>query len=407
MDSRNEADPQHPAGSRFTAEQYAERIAVPFEYPVHFTRRVFHPRNDLLARTMDRLGEDRRHRALVYVDSGVAEATPTLLNQIKEYFHARPDDLELAAPPQTVPGGEEAKNAWDTVRDILWTAGNLHMDRQSYILAVGGGSVLDMVGFAASIIHRGLRLIRVPTTTLAQNDAGVGVKNGMNEHGQKNFVGTFAPPFAVLNDVDFLETLDQRDWIGGVAEAFKVATIRDAGFFEFLTRRARDLAGRDTETMAECVRRCAILHLEHIRTSGDPFEFGSARPLDFGHWAGHKLEILSGYRMGHGQAVAVGIALDAYYAMRQGLLNGDELTRLLTAMETCGLPTWSRLLDGRDAEGMPRVLEGLEQFREHLGGKLTVTLPDGIGRAIEVHHIDTGTVLDGITYLKQRADSRA
>ena len=407
MNSRNEADPQHPAGSAFPAEQYSERIAVPFEYPVHFGRRVFHPRNDLLAHTIDRLGENRRHRALVYVDSGVAEATPTLLNQVKEYFHARPTLLELAAPPQIVPGGEEAKNAWDTVRDILWTAGNLHLDRQSYIIAVGGGSVLDMVGFAASVIHRGLRLIRVPTTTLAQNDAGVGVKNGMNEHGQKNFVGTFAPPFAVLNDVDFLRTLRQRDWIGGVAEAFKVAAIRDAGFFEFLLRRAKDLASRDLETMAECVRRCAILHLEHIRTSGDPFEFGSARPLDFGHWSGHKLEILSGYRMGHGQAVAVGIALDAYYAMRQGLLNGDELTRLLTAMEHCGLPTWSPLLDGRDAEGTPLVIDGLRQFREHLGGKLTVTLPDGIGRALEVHHMDTSTILDGIAYLKQRSESRA
>ena len=383
-----------------------QRIEVAFAYDVHFTSNVFHPRNELLADTLGADAPKRPARALVYVDDGLAEAHPTLTNRIREYFHARGEQLELAAPPQTVPGGEDAKNSWDTVRDILWTAGSVHLDRQSTIVAVGGGSVLDMVGFAASVIHRGVRLVRIPTTTLAQNDAGIGVKNGMNEHGQKNFVGTFAPPLAVINDREFLPTLTQRDWLGGVAEAFKVAIIRDRSLFEMLQQSGSALVDRDLDVMAEVVRRCAELHLEHIRTSGDPFEFGSARPLDFGHWAGHKLEVLSGYRIGHGQAVSIGIALDSCYAQRTGLLNSDELEQIVSALEACDLPTWSALLDSTDQAGRPALLGGLEDFREHLGGVLTITLPDGIGRKIEVHEMDPSAIRDGIDWLRARNQRR-
>ncbi len=217
---------------------YHQSISVPFEYPVHFTHNLLANGNELLAETMDRLGEHRRHRAIVYVDGGLVSAQPQIIEQIKEYFHRHPRRLELTAPPVILPGGEQAKTGWNTVRDIMWTLGNVHLDRQSFVVAFGGGAVLDMVGFATSLVHRGLRLVRVPSTTLAQDDAGVGVKNGMDEHGQKNFVGTFAPPFAVINDLELLRTLADRDWIGGVAEAFKVAIIKDAALFENLAKMA-------------------------------------------------------------------------------------------------------------------------------------------------------------------------
>jgi len=238
---------------------------------------------------------------------------------------------------------------------------------------------------------------------LAQNDAGVGVKNGMNEHGMKNFVGTFAPPFAVLSDFSFLPTLAQRDWISGAAEAFKVAIIKDAEFFDFLCARAAALRQRDMTAMEALVRRCATLHLEHTRTSGDPFEFGSARPLDFGHWAGHKIESMSDYSVGHGQAVAVGISLDSYYAMRKGWISPGELDRIIGGLLECGLPIWTSYLCARCADGSLEVLDGLRQFREHLGGVLTVTLPDGIGRKREVHQISPALVEDGAGYLEARA----
>jgi 3-dehydroquinate synthase len=379
-----------------------QRFSVTFDYPVHFTRRCLATENPCLARTVDRLDENRRHRLAAWVDAGVADAHPSLLDDLDDYVRHHADVMELAGPPVVIPGGEDVKNGWDAVRDVMTTLGDLHLDRQSLVLAIGGGSVLDMVGFAASIVHRGLRLLRLPTTTLAQNDAGIGVKNAMNEHGQKNFVGTFAPPFAVINDAHFLPTLSQRDWIGGVAEAFKVAIIKDAAFFTQLCDDASALDARDLPAMIRCVQRCAQLHLEHIRNSGDPFEFGSARPLDFGHWAGHRLELLSRYEIGHGQGAAIGIAVDSVYAARQGLLSDDELDAILTGLETCGLPIYSDLLQKR-TDGELDILAGLEQFREHLGGRLSVTLPEGIGNRREVHQLDAPTIEAAIATLHERA----
>lgn len=386
-------------------ETYQQRIDVRFDYPVHFTRDLFSLGNPLLADVLDRRQESRRHKCLVFLDSGVASAWPDLAEAIKEYFHAHPTGMELCGL-ESVPGGEAAKTSWARVREVMWTAGNLHMDRQSFIMAIGGGSVIDMVGFAASIVHRGLRLIRVPTTTLAQNDAGVGVKNGMDEHGMKNFVGTFAPPFAVLNDFSFLATLPQDHWIGGVSEAFKVAIIKDAGLFGLLRSRADDLRLRRPDAMEEVVYRTALLHLEHIRTGGDPFEFGSARPLDFGHWSAHKLEAMTGFAIGHGQAVSIGIALDSCYAMRQGLITADEFEQITGAMVRCGLPIWHEQLDSVTHDGLSVVLQGLDEFREHLGGVLTVTLPDGIGRRVEVHQMNTDCLQEAITMLKTIHGSR-
>lgn len=384
----------------FSTDLFIQKFSVPFEYPVYFTHGLFEPGNPLLAALMDRLREKRRHRAVVYVDAGATQVLPRLSAEIQEYFHNHAEHVELAAPPMVVPGGETAKAGWECVREAMWTIGNLHLDRQSFVIAVGGGAVLDMVGFAAGILHRGLRLIRVPTTTLAQADAGIGVKNGMNEHGMKNFVGTFAPPFAVIDDFCFLQRLAMRDWIGGVAEAFKVAIIKDADFFDFLCAHAADLRNRQAGPMEQVVRRCALLHLEHIGGSGDPFEFGSARPLDFGHWAAHRLEMMSNHALGHGQAVAIGIALDSFYAVRQGLLCGEEFERILAGLLECGLPVWCEYLSARGTDTELSVLEGLAQFREHLGGSLCVTLPEGIGRRTEVHHVDTGMIEEAVEYLK-------
>ncbi len=394
----------HPCGTpgpdRY--EPVQQTFAVPFHYPVHFDRNVFADGHPLLPAVMDRLNEGRRHRAAVYIDDGVAAAHPDLIGAINRFFHTNAGRLELAAPPQVVPGGEQAKTQWGTVREVMWTIGNLHLDRQSFVIAIGGGSMLDVAGFATSIVHRGLRLIRLPTTTLAQCDAGVGVKNGMDEHGAKNFVGTFAPPFAVINDFAFLATLAEPEWGGGIAEAFKVAIIKDRDFFDFLSGHAQALRQRNEAAMEHTVYRCAVLHLEHIRTSGDPFEFGSARPLDFGHWSAHKLECLSGYTLGHGRAVAIGIALDSCYACREGLLSASECDRILTSMQTCGLPIWDELLASRTAAGELAVLGGLSQFREHLGGTLTVTLPQGIGHRVEVHHMNPGLVEEAVAELAKR-----
>ena len=387
----------------FSTDCHEQKFSVSFDYPVYFSRNIFHPENDLLASVVDRKQELRLHRIKAFVDSGLVACVEDFPGKITAYVESRSNRLGMEGSVEIVPGGARAKNDWDLVRGIMGTLARGHLCRQSYVLAVGGGSVLDMVGLAASLVHRGVRLIRVPSTVLAQNDAGVGVKNGIDDHGMKNFAGTFSPPFAVLNDSRLLRTLPFEHWIGGIAEAFKVAIIKDRDFFDFLSLNAQKFRNRDEAAMAAAIRRCAVLHLEHIRTNGDPFEFGSARPLDFGHWSAHRLEVVSDHRIGHGQAVAMGMALDSCYAALKGLLASAEREYILDALERSGLPVWDPLLEEKGPDGRLRILKGLDDFQEHLGGEMNVTLPGPIGRKTEVHQMDPAALGEAMVYLKKRA----
>ncbi len=359
-----------------------------YEYPVAFTEGLFDPSNDLLRDTITSREADRNHRVLVCIDSGVSDAWPGLGTEIHRYARATGGAIELVGEPIIIPGGEACKNDSGLVNELLTRIAKVGLDRQSFIIAIGGGAVLDMVGFAAATAHRGIRLIRVPTTVLSQNDAGVGVKNGVNAFDSKNFLGTFCPPFAVLNDIDFIATLEDRDKRAGMAEAVKVALIRDAEFFGWLYDNRERLGRFEREAMAYMIRRCAELHLNHIATSGDPFEYGSARPLDFGHWAAHKLELLTDHELRHGEAVAIGISLDSCYSVECGLLDESSLGTILELFAAVGLEQSHPLLNQASPQGRLLILEGLEEFRQHLGGELTVTMLQSVGRGVEVHEID-------------------
>ena len=280
------------------------------------------------------------------------------------------------------------------------------VDRHSYVIGVGGGALLDMVGLAAATAHRGVRHVRIPTTTLSQDDSGVGVKNGINAFGKKNFIGTFTPPFAVINDFEMLASLSPRDKRAGYVEAVKVALIRDAAFFEDIERNAEKLRDFDPAAMERLIHRCAELHVNHIATSGDPFEFGSARPLDFGHWSAHKLEQLSEYKIRHGEAVAIGIALDVIYSRRMGFLDERDATRILTLLETLGFELFADELLHTVSGGDLIVLNGLEEFREHLGGELTITLLKAIGQGFETHEMNLAKVIEAIHELEVRQQQK-
>lgn len=308
------------------------------------------------------------------------------------------DALELVAEPLVLEGGENAKND-PAVATRLHTRWNeLGMDRQSVIVIVGGGALLDLVGYAAAVAHRGLRVVRLPTSVLAQADSGVGVKCGVNLFGKKNFVGAFAPPFAVVNDARFLLTLAARDVVAGTAEAVKVALIRDAELFAWLGDHAAELAACAPGPLGELIRRSAALHLRHIATSGDPFELGSARPLDFGHWAAHKLESMTRHRLRHGEAVGIGLAIDATYAELSGLCDAATAAAARGLLARLGLPLWDEALALRS--GRRRVVfDGLAEFREHLGGELTITLLRRIGEGVEVHEIHESLMDDAIASL--------
>lgn len=366
---------------------------------VFFTENVFAPDNLLLR---DALADSGPRKALLVLEDALAQAVPELEPQIAMYFASHADLVRLVRPPLLACGGERAKNSSALVGEIYSQIQRHHVDRHSYLIAVGGGALLDVAGFAAATAHRGIRHVRIPTTTLSQADSGVGVKNGLNAFGQKNFIGTFTPPYAVINDFQLLNTLTPRDKRSGYVEAVKVACIRDAEFFDVIERDAQKLAAFEPGAMKQLIRRCAELHLEHISSSGDPFESGSARPLDFGHWAAHKLEQLSHFVISHGEAVAVGIALDVLYSRNVGLLTPAAAARILNLLEHLGFRLFAHELLNADNAELPAILAGLEEFREHLGGELSITLLTDIGRSIEAHEMRPEPIAAAIRELRDR-----
>ena len=374
-------------------------IQVRWQLRVFFTENIFAPDNLILR---DALADRAPRKALVVLEDSLAQAQPQLEHQIENYFSVHADKVQLVRAPLFLSGGEHAKNSSTLVGELHTQIHRHHLDRHAYLIAIGGGALLDVAGFAAATAHRGVRHVRIPTTTLSQADSGVGVKNGLNAFGKKNFIGTFAPPYAVLNDFNFLQTLEPRDKRAGYIEAIKVACIRDKNFFDEIERAADLLAVFDAVAMKRLIRRCAELHLDHIATSGDPFEMGSARPLDFGHWAAHKLEQVSHFKISHGEAVAIGLALDVIYSRNLGLLDAPSAGRVLALLEKLGFRLFAdELLNIDDASHMT-VLSGLEEFREHLGGELTITLLNEIGRGVEVHEMNQPQIVAAIHELRAR-----
>jgi len=388
------------------ADVHVQRFSVAYEYPVLFTSGALDPVNPTLARASTRLEPNRARRALAVVDEGVATATPGLLDSIVAYAESHASSLVLAGEPEVVPGGEAAKVSTAVVDTVLRRIHDDGIDRKSCVLVIGGGAVQDAAGYAASIAHRGVRVIRMPTTVESQCDSGVGVKTAINAFGTKNYVGSFSPPFAVVNDRRFLATLSARDVRAGMAEAVKVALLRDASFFEWLWRNAEELASCDVRATDTLVRRTAELHLDHIAKGGDPFEHGIAKPLDYGHWAAHKLESLSRYDLRHGEAVAIGLVIDSRYAVEHGLLSEQVVARVCVLLERLGFTLWHEALAERTDTGRRVVIAGLEEFREHLGGALTLTLLADVGRPIDVADIDATGMERAIDWLEFRSRSR-
>ena len=379
-----------------------QKVRVDFEYPVYFTTGVVTPSNLLLRDVVARSADRSPSPLVVVLDQGVLDHHPHLPEHIAEYVQRHRTVLSLSAPVVVVPGGEAVKNDPRHVDDIHRAINDAGLCRHSYVVAIGGGAVLDAAGYAAATAHRGIRLIRVPTTVLAQDDSAMGVKNGINAFGKKNYLGTFAPPCAVINDVSFLETLPDRHWRAGVSEAIKAALIKDRAFFDFLEAHAAALKARELPAMEQVIRRCAVLHLSHIASGGDPFELGSSRPLDFGHWSAHKLEQLTGHRLSHGEAVAIGIALDTTYSYLAGFLPEDDWRRIISLMPALGLSVYvPELGQHLERENDPAsVLGGLDEFREHLGGSLTILMLRSIGAPFDVHDIRRDVMIRSISVLR-------
>jgi len=371
------------------------RLQLGFDYRLRFTRDAFDPENPTLRDVLE-TQQGYQHRVLVFLDQNVDRGSPELADRIEAYLSGCGDRLRFTKIAR-VSGGEACKNDLQHVENLLRTIHDAKLCRHSYVVVVGGGALLDAVGFAAAIAHRGIRLVRCPTTTLGQGDSGVGVKNGVNAFGKKNYLGVFTPPWAVVNDLELLRTLPDRDWRSGFAEAVKVALVKNGDFFQTIRRSASQIRARDASVAFPVLNDSAHWHLRHIVYGGDPYEVTRARPLDFGHWAAHKMEHMSGYRLRHGEAVAIGVSLDAVYSSLTRTLSWEDTQQVLECLEELGFATYDEVMDDTKT-----LLLGLDEFREHLGGELTVTLLDGLGKASDVHQFEAGAVLEACSYLARR-----
>lgn len=385
-----------------SSENLSYPITLRNEHRLIFTRDVFAPGNAVLASVLTPREAGEQVRALVVWDRGLETPFPGFGERIMAWFAAQGEALQLAAAPIGLEGGERVKNDLSHLQSLWSAIEGAGLCRHSYIVAVGGGAVLDLVGFAAATAHRGIPLVRLPTTSLSQGDGGVGVKSGINFFGKKNWLGAFGVPHAIINDLSLLHGLPERERRVGLVEAVKVALIRDAGFFEYIASHVRALAVLAPEPFEVVIRESARQHMQHIATAGDPFERGSARPLDFGHWAAHKLEQLSNFSLSHGEAVAVGMALDLIYARDAGLLPAVIADRILGVLTDLGLALYTPFLDLRSGDGSRRVLEGLEEFREHLGGRLSIPMIRAPGDRLEIHEMDARRVDQAVDILKAR-----
>jgi 3-dehydroquinate synthase len=377
-------------------------ITLRAEHQLLFTRDVFSPGNETLAGLLTPREPGGKARAVVFWDEGLRHAFSDFAANMKKWFAARADRIALEAEPMALAGGEAVKNDRRHLEAVWSTINTAKICRHSFVIAIGGGAVLDMVGFGAATAHRGIPVIRLPTTSLSQADGGLGVKNGVNYFSKKNWLGAFVVPHAVVNDYAFLHGLSPRDRRAGLIEAVKVALIRDAKFFEFIAERVTALAKFEREPYEAVIRESARQHMEHIATGGDPFERGSARPLDFGHWAAHKLEQLSEFRVSHGEAVAVGMAIDLIYARRVGLLPEQHAERILGVIQRLGFELFAPVKQIRTPSGRQDMLDGLVEFREHLGGRLTIPMIRAPGDRLDVHEMDGPTVKAAFDELRER-----
>lgn len=361
-----------------------------FSYDIHFTQDFLGLNNSILADFFNKEGLHEKTKCLVLIDQRLSELYKNLHTDFQTYIESFNLKIELL-PFCILPAGELSKNKFSLMSDLYDLILSHEIDRHSYLVSIGGGSTNDVAGLLATTAHRGIKHIRIPTTVLAQNDAAIGVKNGINFKGVKNFIGTFAVPHLIINDSEFLKTLDERDYISGFAEAVKISLIKDPDFFEWIENNVDQLNNRNEKAVNYLIKQTAILHTHHFANSGDPFERGSSRPLDYGHWLAHKLESKSQFELRHGEAVGIGMLLDARYAYEQGLLNEHHFIRIQNLLFKLGLlnqKQWISEINSKDIEN------SLADFKAHLGGNLSIPLLNKIGDFHNVNKINTVNYLE-------------
>ncbi|MDM3871549.1 3-dehydroquinate synthase [Porticoccus sp. W117] len=274
-----------------------------------------------------------------------------------------------------LPDGEPYKNL-DTLNQIFTNLLEKQHNRQTTLIALGGGVVGDMTGFAAACYQRGVDFIQVPTTLLAQVDSSVGGKTAVNHPMGKNMIGAFYQPKAVIIDTDVLATLPAREYVAGVAEVIKYGAINDADFFQWLEENSQQLLNRDKEALAYAIE-CSCRNKADI-VSQDEREGGVRALLNFGHTFGHAIEAAGEYKQWlHGEAVAAGMVMAADLSVRLGWLPGEQLDRLRGLIERFGLPVAAPAQFATD-----QLLELMAVDKKATDGGLRLVLLKAIGSAV-------------------------
>ncbi len=372
-------------------------FSVEFVHRLRFTQDVLDDDHQVLADILQPCS-GQPARVQFWVDSNVMESQPQMRDKINHFCERHGDRLVRVGSVHIAVGGEEIKNDIHLLEGMLKNFNAAELDRRSYVVVIGGGAVLDAVGFAVAIAHRGLRLVRLPTTTLSQADSGIGVKNSVNLFFKKNWLGTFAVPWATINDASLLSTLSRRDFICGFSEVLKVGLLKDPTLVDLLCSTTARIRQRDMTAVLPVLRRSADLHLAHITRGGDAFEVLEGRPLDFGHWSAHKLEAMSDFELRHGEAVAIGVAIDTVYSSLAHGFPSVDAERVLRCLIDLGFT-----LDDAAVHDTELLLDGMEEFRQHLGGRLALTMLRAAGRSFNIHEVDNEVMREAFRRVSEYA----
>jgi 3-dehydroquinate synthase len=345
-------------------------------YPIHVGENI-----------LDRLGE--------FLDRGglrgkvAVISNPVVAQLYLDPVHEALSQSGFAATPILIPDGEEHKNfsSLATIYDGLVRA---RLERQSCVLALGGGVVGDLAGFAAATYLRGIPYVQVPTTLLAQVDSSVGGKTGVNHVDGKNLIGAFYQPKLVLIDVAVLGTLPRRELVAGLAEVIKYGIIEDPALFHLLEEKVARLLAVDRSLLIQVIATCCAIKARVVEQ--DERENDYRAVLNFGHTIGHALEAATGYRQFlHGEAVGVGMAKAAALSLRQGFCDRKSVDRIIQLIKKAGLPA-----EIPDNVSIENLLEGMEVDKKAAGGEIKFVMCDGIGKT-RFHWLSPAEIASGLS----------
>jgi 3-dehydroquinate synthase len=297
----------------------------------------------------------------------------------------------LLAGTKILPPGEGSKS-FAVLQDLCESLLAMRLERGDLVLALGGGVIGDVAGFAASIVRRGIRYVQLPTTLLAQVDSSVGGKTAINATHGKNLIGTFHQPSLVLADIDVLATLPERQFRAGYAEAAKYAILGDADFFDWLEANRASVFGRAPAALTRAIS-VAIAGKAAI-VARDETETGERMLLNLGHTFAHALETWAGYsdKLLHGEAVAIGVSLAFELSGALGFTDASSTARVRRHLAAAGLPTQVKDIPGNEWPRAETLLRLMAQDKKVRAGQLTLILARGIGKAFATRDVAPATV---------------